>query len=179
VQSMYASGLKKPFLLTVVTQQDDFDTVIADTSVTRMPDAYEMTVLCLDEAKYRFLKRLPYDEEAYDAILEEAKEYMVYSVSTGNMSGRTSPDISRERAIKADQIIVQDGHFAGVLLMCKFQEESYMHSTRHESYPSILFADGVRFGKCETEWNFNPGGRWHLTKYYLDKAEKWEEIRRS
>ena len=173
-----ASHPNKFSLLTVVTQREGFHIAVADLSVTAMPDYYEMTVLPLDEKKFCFLKEIPYSEEAYASILEEAQEYIIYSKNHGNFPNRTYPEITKEGTPNEKNLIVQDGHFAGVLLTCKRSEESYMHSTIHEQRYGLLFADGTHLGLCISEYSFNPGGRWHSSGYYLDKAEKWDEISR-
>ena len=158
---------KGGFLPTVVGQFDEFDAFVSDSSVLTPPDPFELSFLPLDEAKFCFIKCLPYDEGQYAAIMEQAMHYEIRADITGTMTYQMKQAATENLAIRPEIMLVKDGRFVGILIYSIIREEAYMHTQHSESGYGILFTDGTDFGLCRSEYRMQPGGGWCRVSYRL------------
>ncbi len=116
------------------------------------------------------VKKRQYTEAEYERILSEASEYCISNEQTLETS-ETTEHYRKELPLSPDGIVVKEGSFWGVLLICTSELEAYLHydSCAYKEYTGIIFTDGSSIGTVSDEQSRCPGC-WRLTtRYFLKK----------
>jgi len=146
-------------------------------------DKYDEMVRSAKGIKYYIAKR-EYTDEEYDAVIAEANNYVVYTdneeikyiVTEKDATPVTSNTVSYIGNPKKDEILVKDGKFAGIMVYCQHESETYMiYSLDDEGY-GIVLTTGECAGIYQDSFSFNPGDRKLINTYSLATKEEWEQI---
>jgi hypothetical protein len=132
-----------------------------------LTDASDIDAVCVESTPV-YIKKAQLPAEEYERILAEASQYAIHSEETLERSQGEEKYTGKPIEIRADHIVVNDGRFAGVLLLCTDSEESYLHSCTPKYHMGIAFTDGSSVGITQDTQDRSPG-IWHLTKRYFLK----------
>ena len=133
-------------------------------SLTDAPDSDSVSI----EGTAVHVKETRFPTEEYESILTEASAFAIHCEETLERSQGEESYTCKPIEISADAVVVKDGRFVGVLLLCSDEQESYLHSCTPKEYRGIAFTDGSSVGVVEDTLDRSPG-IWHLTKRYFLK----------
>ncbi|MBQ8400154.1 MAG: hypothetical protein IJX08_09380 [Clostridia bacterium] len=149
-------------------------TILPENHFYRLSDQVQGEALTVkDGEKTVYLIPTEYPQKVYEEILDRASSYRVVEESFLETGRGTEDKGSDLLKIDPNSIIVQDDLFAGVLTLCGYEQEVYMHrdNIACKEYQGILFADGNSMGINQDMYSQLPGCWRFISRYSLKKTE--------
>ncbi|MBR6801618.1 MAG: hypothetical protein IKM61_07700 [Eubacteriaceae bacterium] len=144
-------------------------------------DSYELMLKKVKGPKY-YIAKVEYTQEDYDRIISQSKEYVVYTeneeikyiVTEKSATPVTSNSETLVGEPKVSDIVVKDNEFAGILVYCQHESETYMIYSLDDEGEGLVLINGETAGLTEDSFSFNPGDRKLVNTYRIMKRSDWE-----
>ncbi len=154
-----------PQLNTLVTYKDKYDLMLKKTK----------------GPKY-YIAKQEYSQEEYDRIIARSKEYVVYTknyevkyeVTEKSAKAYETNSETLVGEPKINDIVVKNGEFAGILVYCQHESETYMIYSLDDEGEGLVLTNGETAGLTEDIFSFNPGDRKLVNTYCLMPKLDWE-----
>lgn len=144
-------------------------------------DEYELMLKKEKGPKY-YLSKKEYSDEEYAKIVAQSKEYVVYTKNEEikyivTETSATPVTTNSETLIgepKVNDIVVKDGEFAGIVVFCQQESETYMIYSLDAEGEGLVLTNGETAGIIADSFSFNPGDRKLVNTYCIMQKYEWE-----
>ncbi len=144
-------------------------------------DKYDLMLKKVKGPKY-YIAKTEYSDEEYEKIIAQSKEYVVYTkneeikyiVTEKSATPVTTTSETLIGEPKSGDIVVKDGEFAGILVYCQHESETYMIYSLDDEGEGLVLLNGETAGIVDDSFSFNPGDRKLVNTYCIMPKAEWE-----